>query len=93
MADFPIVGVLLGLLVLLPIYFTTRLYPQIIFVVLSLAMTVLSGTGMYLTTDTGASPIFALFFILSIISLPITILHFMLTEAREWLVAMVRGRL
>ena len=93
MADFPIIGVLLGLLVLLPLYFTIRLFQQLTFIVLAIAMIILAGVGFFLTASTGSQPIFALFLILSMISLPITLLHYILSNAKEWLMSIARGRL
>jgi L-cystine uptake protein TcyP (sodium:dicarboxylate symporter family) len=84
---------LVGLLTLVPLYFVLQFYRQAVFVALAVVMVAVSGVGMYLSAGTASASLFQALCILSLISLPITIIHFILSFMRELLEKVIaRGK-
>ena len=93
MADFPTVALLVGFIVLVILYFALRLAKETVFVVLSFIMIILSVVGYSLTEGTSSRGIFEMFLILSLISIPITILQYVLNNARDWILTIGKSRM
>lgn len=93
MADYTSVSIVLGIISLLALFFTSFFYREAIFVILSLVMVALSAAGYSITSGLASQGIFEIFLILSMLSLPLTILHFMATKGMEYLQMWKSGRM
>ena len=90
MADTAVV-VLLGILTLLPLIFTILLYKRLVIVVFFIVMTILAGSGYYVSTGSTGQNIFIAYGTLGMIGLFVSVLMLILETLREYL-SMIKGR-
>ena len=93
MGEFPAAVLLLGVFSVVILYFAARFFKDTIFIVMSFLATVLGAAGYSITAGTTNQGLFEIIFILSLIAMPISVLHFMLANTKTWLENLAKGRL
>lgn len=84
------VTILLGLMAVLPLYFTIKLKPELTLIVFSLALTILTGYGGYISTSPQEQEIFWNFMVLAMIGVLVSILHYILANTQQFIYAISR---